>query len=262
MQRAFVSFLLVMLIVLAGCSGVFGGDGEPTATLTPAPVPTDEPTPIPVPRLAPGITNHCIENPSALVAAHGSVLRNTSFSRTSNTTIATNGSVLVRQTSMLRAGPDGKRFYFVSEQNVSYGYPGSVAFPVRTEGWSNGEQAFVKRTYTNGTTTYDRLNVDAEELRYNVSQGNLRYLLDSFGSNNTAVTERLTRSESTLYRINGTSRLYAPENTSLRLLVDDRGVVHRYQTVRETPSDENVSHSVSKTRFSKIGKTEASGRPS
>ena len=261
MQRVVGTILIAVLVVLAGCSGVLGGSGEPTETLTPAAVPTDEPTPTPVPQLAPGVTEQGIENGSALVAAHGSFLQNRSFTMRSNSTLlASNGSVLFRETGTLRAGPSGEGFYVIFEENSSYGYPNSGAWPVRTEGWSNGEQAFVKRTYTNGTTTYDRLEAGSGELRYNTAQGSLGFSLESFDSNNTAVTERLSRNGSTLYRINGTSQPYGPDNTSLSLLADDRGVVHSYRTVRRPSFDENVS--ISATRFFGIGTTEAPERPS
>src|SRR6056297_973416 len=106
MRRALGTVLVVVLVVLAGCSGVFGGSDEPTETVTPAAVPADEPTPTLVPQLAPGVTEQGIESPRALVAAHGSFFGNQSFARASNTTVvATNGSVLVQRTSRLRAGP-------------------------------------------------------------------------------------------------------------------------------------------------------------
>jgi hypothetical protein len=262
MRRALGAMLVAVLVVLAGCSGVFGGGGEPTETVTPAAVPTDEPTPTPVPQLAPGITGEGIENRGALLNAHGSLLQNTSFTTTSNTTtVAENGSVLVQWTSTLRAGPDGEGFYSVSERNGSYEYP-TGAIPVRTEGWSDGERVFLQRTYANGTTTHERLRNDAEELRYNLAQGELQFRLESFGSNNTAVTERLSRNGSTLYRINGTSQPYGPDNTSLSVLADDRGVVHSYRTVQRPSFDENISHSVSTGRFFAIGSTDLPERPS
>lgn len=261
MQRAVGTVLVAVLVVLAGCSGVFSGSGEPTETLTPASVPTDKPTPTPVPQLAPGVTEQGIENASALVAAHGSFLQNRSFTQRSNSTaLASNGSVLLRTTSTLRAGPAGEGLYSVIERNGSYLSRESAAISAHSEAWLNGERYVVKRTFPNGTTTHNRAPSSAT--RADIATGTLPYLLESFGTNDTTVTERLTRNGTTLYRVEGTSDARRQPNTTLRLLVDSRGVVHEYTTTRRLSAGSGVSKSVTRTRLVAINETDAPERPS
>lgn len=260
MQRTLGAVLLAVLVVLAGCSGVFGGSGEPTETVTPAPVPTDEPTPTPVPRLAPGLTGQGIENASALVAAHASFLRNQSFTRQSNSTgVTSNGSVLVRTTSMLRAGPPGEGLYSVIERNGSYLFEGRATLPVHSEAWWEGQRYVVKRTFQNGTTTYRQPPVSAT--RSDIVAGTLPYRLESFSTNNTMVSEHFTRNGTTLYRVRGVTRSNTAGNLTLRLLVDSRGLIHNYTTIRRLPFGMNISKSVTKTRFVAINTTDAPERP-
>jgi hypothetical protein len=261
MRRALGLILLSVLVVLAGCSGVFGGGGgEPTETVTPAAVPTDEPTPTPAPRLAPGITEQGIVSPRALVAAHQTFLQNRSFTRRSDSTALTaNGSILVQTTSTLRAGPPGEGLYSVIERNGSY--PQEPAAPsTRSEAWRSGEQDIIKRTFRNGTTTYSRQSTSTT--RTAVTSGTLPYLLEPFNTNNSAVTERFARNGTTLYRVRGVTRADVAGNMTLRLLVDSRGVVHEYTTIRWLPSSMNISKSITKTRFIAINETDAPERPS
>jgi hypothetical protein len=261
MRRALGMVLIAVLVVLAGCSGVLGGGGgEPTETVTPAAVPTDEPTPTPVPRLAPGLTEQGIENASALVAAHASFLQTRSFTRHSNTTaLASNGSALLREVSTLHAGQKGEGVRLVWKSNGSYGYPRSEVSPVRTEIWSKSKRLFLKRTYPNGTTTYEQVRADEQ---YGTGAGRFRYRLEPFGTANTTVTQRFTRNGTTLYRVRGTAQADWRGNTTLRLLVDSRGVIHKYRTARRFPSERNISKITHETRFSGIGTTGAPERPS
>jgi hypothetical protein len=256
MRRTFAAVLLSVLVVLAGCSGVFGEGGQPTETVTPAAVPTDKPTPTPVPQLTPGLTGEGIENPSALIAAHTSILRNKSFTVRSNSTVlASNGSVLVRNRGTLRAGKTGEGVYSVSKRNGRHKNQG-YEFPVRTELWSNAELLFQNRTYANGTTVYERKQI-GERIRLGASEAGLRYLLKPFGTQNTSVTKR-ERNGTTLYLVRGRTE----ENRSLRMLVDSRGIIHSYRTVQPILSNENVSRIISESRYSKVGATDAPERPS
>ena len=133
MRRALGTVLVVVLVVLAGCSGVFGGGDGSTETVTPAAVPTDEATATPAPRLVPGVTKRGIESPRALVAAHQSFLQNRSFTQRSNSTaLAANGSAVLRTTGTLRAGPMGT-FRYVSNSSGPYlaKQPASLPMPPR-----------------------------------------------------------------------------------------------------------------------------------
>jgi hypothetical protein len=262
MRRALGMILVSVLVVLAGCSGVLGGGGgEPTETVTPAAVPTDEPTPTPAPRLAPGITERGIVSPQALVAAHQSFLQNRSFTQRSNSTaLAANGSTVLRTTGTLQVGPPGEGLYSVIERNGSYVSQESAMISTRSEAWWDGGQYVVRRTFPNGTTAYTQRPISTA--RASAATGALPYLLESFGTNNTTVTDRLTRNGTTLYRVRGVTQTYMAGNTTLRLLVDSRGVVHKYTTTRRLSSGSGVSRSITKTRLVAINETDAPERPS
>lgn len=261
MRRTIAAVLLSVLVVLAGCSGVFGGGDESAETVTPVAVPTDEPTPTPVPQLAPGVTERGIESPRALIDAHRSFLQNRSFTQRSNSTaLAANGSVILQATSTARAGPQGKRLHSVIERNGSFTSREPTTISTRSEAWWGGEQYLVKRTFPNGTTTYSRPPIDTT--RVDIATGTLPYLLGSFDTNNTTVTDHQSRNGTTLYRINGTSDVPRQPNTTLELLVDSRGVIHEYTTIRRLSADSGVSKSVTRTRLVAIGETDAPERPS
>ncbi len=261
MRRALGVILIAVLVVLAGCSGVFGGGSEPSETVTPAAVPTDEPTPTPAPRLAPGITEQGIVSPRALVAAHQSFLQNRSFTRRSNSTaLAANGSTVLRTTGTLRVGPPGEGLYSTTVRNGSYLAQESATISTRSESWWNGGQYVVKRTFPNGTTAYSQQPVRGA--RASAATGTLPYLLRSFDTNNTTVTDRLTRNGTTLYRVQGVAQTDMAGNTTLRLLVDSRGVVCEYSTVRRLSSGSGVSKSVAETRLVAINETDAPEQPS
>ena len=256
MRRALGTMLVVVLVVLAGCSGVFGGDGDDsTETVTPAAVPTDKPTPTPVPQFAPGLTGEGIENPRVLVGAHTSVLRNRSFTLRSNSTgVAQNGSIIGRSTGTLRAGSPSEGVHYVSEGN------GTATYSI----WAKGGRTFQKQTFPNGTTTYRQYEAYSGE-RYGVSGAGLRTLLEPFSIANSSVTER-ERNGTTLYLVRGDARndeRYGQGNISLRMLVDSRGFIHSYRTVREAPFDgEEVSQISRESRYTKVGATDAPERPS
>jgi hypothetical protein len=264
MQRAVGTVLVAALVVLAGCSGVLGGGGSnDVETVTPAPVPTDEPTPTPVPQLAPGVTGQGIENPSALVAASESFFENQTFTARLNfTRVASNGSVLARSLGTLRAGPAGEGYRYVSERNGGSALTNTSTDPVRTEVWWDGERFFVKSTYSNGTTAYRRLPVDDGQTGYGFAIGGLPGTLESLGTNDTVVAEQLIRNGTTLYRVRGTSQTEFRRNVSFQFLVDSRGVIHEYRTVRQVTFRENAFRIVIETQFSEIGATEAPERPS
>src|SRR5699024_2742507 len=179
MHRQLGCIFFAVMVVLAGCSGLIPGSDEPTETVTPAPVPTDKPTPTPVPQFAPGITGKGIEDASALLAAHTSVLENRSFTiRTNTTMIAPNGSVVINYTDTLRAGPPGTGVYSRSERTSN---PGSLeARALVREMWSNNTTQVINETYANGTITYDRLQYD--HLRQSAAGGCLQYALGLLGS--------------------------------------------------------------------------------
>jgi hypothetical protein len=264
MQRTLGTILVVVMVVFAGCGGVLGGGSdEPVETLTPAPVPTDKPTPTPVPQLAPGLTGNGIENMSALVAASKSFFQNRTFTVMMNkTAVAPNGTVLSHTTGTLHAGSAGKGFVVVYESEGDSLLMNKSTDPVRTEAWSDSERFFEKQTYANGTTTYNRLPIDGQLTGFGYAIGPITYLPNSFGINDTTVTERLTRKGTTLYRVSGTVSDVPWANVSFRLLVDSHGIIHEFTIVRHHSSTEGIAKTVSTVEFSKIGMTDAPKRPS
>jgi hypothetical protein len=261
MRRALGMILIAVLVVLAGCSGVFGSDGgEPTETVTPAAVPTDEPTPTPVPRLAPGLTEQGIVSPRALVAAHQSFLQNRSFTQRSNSTaLAANGSTVLRTTSTLRVGPTGAARY-VSNRSGPYLAEGSGAIPTRVAAWSGDDGYFVRQTFANGTTTYSRS--PGGRMGTQFALGTLPSLLSALDINSTTVTDRRSENETTLYHINGTIDTRRRANTSVRLLVDSRGVIHEYTTTRRLSTGPTVTKSITENRLVAVNTTGTPERPS
>lgn len=264
MQRVGATTLIAVLVILAGCSGVFGGGGESRETLTPAPVPTDEPTPTPVPQLAPGLNQQGIENVSALIAAHNSSLRNHSFTTKSNTTrLDPNGTIRFRSTGTLRAGPPGKGVYSISvvEESYTENLPNNRSYPVHSELWAKGKRVFREQTLMNGTTTYDRRRI---RVRPGTPKRYLQYILEPFDAANTSV-EVQERNGTRLYLVRGNAQStqdFRSGNLSLRLLVDSQGVIHSYRRVRQQRSDEDISKVINEQRYMEIGSTDAPDRPS
>lgn len=261
MHRAGGIALVAILIILTGCSGVFGGGGEPQETLTPASVPTDEPTPTPVPQLAPGLNQQGIENVSALVAAHNSVLRNQSFTTKSNTTeLAPNGTIRFRSAGILHAGPPGKGVYSINkvERNRSGRAPNTQSYPVRSEAWANEEQVFLKQTLKNKTTTYDRQKTEA---RLRTTGSYLQDILKPFGVANTSVKTQ-KHNGTTLYLVEGSAQDPGIGSKSLRLLVDDQGIIHSYRIVQELSSGKNTPRIIDERKYLEIGSTDVPKRPS
>ena len=261
MQRAPAAVAVAVLVVLAGCGGVFaGGDGgEPTPTVTPMAVPTDEPAPMPVPEFAPGLSERGLASPETLARTHRSVLGGTSFvMRTNTTRLAANGSTRSTSTTLVRTAPAGRGFLYVAEQNGSG--PSPRAPIVRVEGWSDGNDVFVKQTYANGTVSRSSRPNTAEQVRYSIQRGTAPYFIGSFGPANTTV-ERFRQNGSTWYRVAGTTRSELFGNVSLRMTVDSRGLIRRHRTTREESPGKNRSRTVSATRLSAIDGVVVPDRP-
>jgi hypothetical protein len=258
MQRVLAAVAVAVLVVLAGCSGVFGG-GEPTPTVTPMAVPTDEPAPTPVPEFAPGLSERGLASPETLVRAHRSVLGGTSFVMRANTTrLGANGSTRSTSTTLVRTASAGRGFLYITEQNGSGPSPRAPA--VRVEGWSDGNDVFVKQTYANGTVSRSSRPNTAEQVRYSIQRGTAPYFIGSFGPANTTV-ERFRQNGSTWYRVAGTTRSELFGNVSLRMTVDSRGLIRRHRTTREGSPARNRSRTVSATRLSGIDGAVVPDRP-
>ncbi|PSP70485.1 hypothetical protein BRC80_08655 [Halobacteriales archaeon QH_9_66_26] len=222
-------------------------------------VPTDEPAPMPVPEFAPGLSERGLASPETLARTHRSVLGGTSFvMRTNTTRLAANGSTRSTSTTLVRTAPAGRGFLYVAEQNGSG--PSPRAPIVRVEGWSDGNDVFVKQTYANGTVSRSSRPNTAEQVRYSIQRGTAPYFIGSFGPANTTV-ERFRQNGSTWYRVAGTTRSELFGNVSLRMTVDSRGLIRRHRTTREESPAKNRSRTVSATRLSAIDGVVVPDRP-
>ena len=251
--------LLVLILIFAGCNGVFGGNSRSTETLTPAQVPTDEPTPTPAPQIAPGLTSAGIKNGSALVAAHRSVIRNQSFVVRGNSTfLSANGSVLGHSTSILRAGPAGEGYH--QSQHNNFLTDLNATFPVSSESWWNGEQYYQKQTFANETTRYTRFDLNSQQTGYGYVYNFLPQYIESLNENNTMVTGQVNRNNTTLYRVKVAGS--APKNEISQLLVDSRGVIHQYIHAQQIRSQARISRIISDSQLLSSGGDERPKRPS
>lgn len=137
--------VLVLVVLLAGCSGFTGSDvvGTETTTLTPVSVPErgtpvgatpSSPTPTPENRLLPGLTERGVTDPFALADAHRTALANETYTKTSRTRlVGSNGTLrVVERTVAVDAG--GRRYHLVETSDSSPAYPVQSLTP-RLEIW-------------------------------------------------------------------------------------------------------------------------------
>ena len=248
------SVVVVVLVVLAGCNGVLdGGDGS-TATVTPAAVPTDRPTATAHPALAPGLTRRGIEDPEALLAAHADALDGRSFTTRSNTTVEfPNGSVAARGTSTTYAGPSGEAVRLVLDRN-------GTDEPTRIEAWQRDGELLVNRTYTNGTTTYDRIAVGGQQRIGTYGAGSLEYLFDSTSLAGTSVAER-ARNGTPVYVVRGRTEGQLMDGTTFRLVVDSDGRIQRYRVTRATFAGNESATATTVVTYDDVGTTPPPERP-
>ncbi|WP_158589378.1 hypothetical protein [Halococcus sp. IIIV-5B] len=249
------SLVVVVLVILAGCNGVLdGGDGESTSTVTPAAVPTDRPTATAHPALAPGLTQRGIEDPDALLAAHADALDDRSFTTRSNTTVEfPNGSVTARGTSTTYAGPPGEAVRLVLDRN-------GTDEPTHIEAWQRDGELLVNRTYTNGTTTYDRIAVGSQQRIGTYGAGSLEYLFDSTSLAGTSVAER-ERNGTPVYVVRGRTEGQLMDGTTFRLVVDSDGRIQRYRVTRATFAGNESATATTVVTYDDVGTTPSPERP-
>jgi hypothetical protein len=144
-----LSALLLVTIVLAGCSGLSAPDGDGGSvdgSVTPAPLPEDDG------RLAPGVTRDGIVNESRLVSAHRAALEAGAYHATTRVELRhENGTVLSSFGSYRLADGDGE-----PRLAVRFGdgplYPGYTA---RVATWSTESRDVIRWDYRNGTVDYE-----------------------------------------------------------------------------------------------------------
>jgi hypothetical protein len=268
MKRPFVaSVLLALVVVLAGCGAPFGSSDAGTAerTLTPAVVPTDEPTPTTVPQLAPGIDGTGVTDPLALVEAHTAVLDERSYVLDRSLTVRyANGTVHRRQVTDARFAASRARYRIVSTYS---GVPfDNESAAIAT--FANGDHVFLART-TNGSTIYelshgfDGKPASPREVFADAFEGSER-IYSLFAGVETRVVDRVTRNETTRYRIVGAaasdggavaSQYGDPRNVTVSATIDTRGLVREYRLRYEGTLDGTTVSVVRRARYTAVGST-------
>lgn len=149
MSRVAVS-VIVLLVFLAGCTGIPGSDPAPTVepSLTPAPIPSTPQS------MGTGTTPGIVIDPADLADAHSAALRS-SFTLTANQTIrSTNGTLVARRNVTVRVGANHSR-HFVT---ITVTGPDGIRLlghpPVTAEFWSDGDQ-FLRAYNRANRTTYN-----------------------------------------------------------------------------------------------------------
>ncbi|MEF8784236.1 MAG: hypothetical protein V5A54_14260 [Haloarculaceae archaeon] len=144
------TFLVALLVVLAGCSGVpVVQPEESTETVTPIPERS------PAPSYPPGMTDRGVEAPDVTASAHADRLAETSYTLSSNRSVRANGTM--KSFFSVRVALDDERNYHTRARTNGPDGPEFLGRPPATaEFWSDGETHLRKLT-RDGETTYDEL---------------------------------------------------------------------------------------------------------
>jgi hypothetical protein len=148
MSREASNVAVLLLVVVAGCSGLTGIDDGPEVTVTPADVPTNEATRISIEEVPFVQANGSFSDPEALATKHRDTLHGRSFTVVTTQTIlfpASNQSG--RWELTVSIAPSGA----FAVESVRGGSVFGVDQPVRIEFWSNGD-IVVEAFLANGTT--------------------------------------------------------------------------------------------------------------
>lgn len=260
------STLLVVLLLLTGCSGFLGsGQDSSEVSVTPVDIPTDNPSVAPRGQIAPGVSSTGVYNTSALAYTHARILGNTSFTIRMNLTQHYLNGTQMRQTTGIRRIESGPpvlvQSHYRSSPQQSEIRHRNRSGPLVRDRWHGPDNMYMRITYANNTTTY---NVIPQHLHRNNAYDFTYFqtINQSLSSDDTRIS-RLTRNGSTYYRIEGTiPREYTStsrsnkRNSSYRTLIDSRGVIHEYQhTVISSGPNETAVHIHFNISFRKIGNT-------
>ena len=237
---------VALVVLLAGCAFFSGGGSNGTALPTDGPTDTTgsnttvttaaatgtgAPADTASSMLAPGVSENGIENLSTLLSAHREELLADGFEARTTIEDRYTGTLADRVTQHFAVGPDGTR---VSLNETEWhltndGVNGS------TDVWMTNSTTVVRQMSPNGTeyTTADRqfprrstpfMSTSLfEELSTDVGAFDVTSVTTRDGTRFVTVSATMDRIEDR----NGT------EDTEMRLVVDERGVVHRYDVVVE-----------------------------
>jgi hypothetical protein len=250
-MRAAAHAALAVMVALAGCSGVFGGETE-TTTLTPAAVPTDRPTLTPVPQLAPGLTGAGVTNASALAAAHHATLDGRSFTVRRTTVYRTETGTSVRElTSVTRVASDG-RF------RVTKRWIGETALRRETS-YFDGERLLVMTTDDEDETGYRRTSSTAIADEPTMAGTGSEQIERVFTVADTRVVGRIERNGTAVYRLapeaNRSNAGNLDRSVSAYAHVSARGFVRNYTFDQRLSGESSggVAAVVVSTRYEEIG---------
>lgn len=223
MVRPVPALTVIAVLLLAGCGGLVPST-TPTQPVTPAPSPPTHP---------PGVTADGVQNASALMSAHESILATNSY--TMNKTVTrryANGTLDWRYTASNRVAPTENRHHtritfegtghtFGALQNIR------KMETYRTDGDGYGIE-------TNATTT--------RSFRFADRVGEAAPLLVIFSTTEMRVQEHTSHNGTKLYRLT-TTRITEPtlfadaivrrrydtvENVRFTAVIDSRGFIHEY----------------------------------
>lgn len=218
-RRGQPAFMLAVLVVLAGCTGLGLDPGSPTPTESP-----EWPDQLP-----PGVTTVTVSEPLDLARAHTAVLTGQSFTfRATVVARTTDGIRLGAVHTVRRVGPNGR---FVHRMRVEGVVPSVVTDLRAVDAYSNGSVVVIRfrRQDQNKTLV---TSVQESPIRANdvIGKGPLYSMLSA---TRPAVKGPITRGGTTYIHIrgaNGTTTLGFTEatNGTFEALVAPSGLVHRY----------------------------------
>lgn len=259
----------LLLVVVAGCSGVTGPDGDsrtPAKTLSPAPV-TDSPgeaaTGTARDLLAPGLAADGVVDPFELAGAHAGVLTNRSYTRVTHTTIEGSTGTLRVTHREVAVAAGAQRYHLVETSESAADYPVDAVAP-RLEVWYDGGPALFRVgvvpnvTYRVGTT--GSLSGPLNDL-----PGHDR-LLGLYGTVDRWDVRRVDGRNGTRCRLAAAEPpdpealhvplfLESPTAVDLRVVLTDRGRVVSWELAYVATFDGQPVRVVRRTRFRRVGAT-------
>jgi hypothetical protein len=142
------AWVVVVVVVTAGCGSLAGDSGETadSATVTPVPVETPRPTPAPE-TVAPGLATDRVVDYTALAENHGRVINSTAHTYRRNVTRRyANGTVWRAYSTVIERNGSALRYRY-NWTTATDDATGQVI-----DRWSAGGRTFVARTDGNRTT--------------------------------------------------------------------------------------------------------------
>lgn len=234
---------VLFAVVIAGCSGLAGSADQRAVSVTPVDIPTDAPVTAPEDRAKPGFDSGGFEDPDRLAAAHGSILQNTSYTVESAQTIRFTATNRTGRWQLTGRFGVGGAFLVDTERTGSVFDTGN---PVRIRFWSNGAivvESFIANDSTIANVVRDaRGNPVPPRTVLPIDPRFEGELAAVFASTSVRSISRLDGADHPYKRVRvdvsgpvDARRARSLEvatsisNLTARLVIDERGFVHRYQ---------------------------------